>query len=169
MAVISRVRKLTSVERLTAIVVDDSPYSRGRSRKVELLSKFHDHVSHKFFMGFQMLTLGFTDGVSFIPFAMQLMASDKTENPADLFDCRTIAARRRKNATKSKLDVLYSLLKAAKSKCIPAKHVLFDSWFSHPVTLITIKNIGFFCVAMLKKSKTGYTSQLSHLLTKQLT
>ena len=157
MTVISRIRKLTSDERLTAIVVDDSPYSRGRSKKVELLSKLHDHVSHKFFMGFQMLTLGFTDGVSFIPFATQLMASDKTENPADTFDCRTIAARRRKNATKSKLDVLYSLLKTAKSKCIPAKHVLFDSWFSHPISLITIKSIGFFCVAMLKKSNTKYT------------
>jgi hypothetical protein len=155
-SVIMRVRKLTSDDRLTAIVVDDSPFSRGRSRKVELLSKLHDHVSHKFFMGFQMLTLGFTDGVSFIPFAAQLMASEKTENKADSFDCRTIAARRRKNATKSKLDVLYSLLKTAKSRHIPAKHVLFDSWFSNPITLLKIKEIGFFCVAMLKKNKTKY-------------
>jgi len=54
---------------------------------------------------------------------------------------------------------LYELLKMAKSFKIPAAHVLFDSWFSNPVTLMTIKNIGFFCVAMLKKNQTKYLFQ----------
>ncbi len=51
---------------------------------------------------------------------------------------------------------LYSLLQTAKSMKIPAKHVLFDSWFSNPITMMTIKKIGFFCVAMLKKNETKY-------------
>ena len=154
--VITRVRRLTSEERLTAIVVDDSPYSRNRSKKVELLSKVYDHVTNKFFMGFRMLTLGFTDGNTFVPFASQLMASAKSCVSAAVSDGRTLAARRRKNATKEMPQRLYELLKSAKTFKIPAKHVLFDSWFSSPVTLMTIKAIGFFCVAMLKKSKTKY-------------
>jgi len=155
-AVIARVRVLTSETRLTAIVVDDSPYSRNRSKKVELLSKVYDHVIHKFFMGFRMLTLGFTDGNTFIPFASQLMASEETKNPSADMDRRTLAARRRKNAVKTVPQRLYELLETAIRMKIPAKHVLFDSWFSNPVTLMTIKRIGFFCVAMLKKNKTKY-------------
>ena len=138
-SVIARIRALTSEERLTAIVVDDSPYSRNRSKKVELLSKIHGHVTNKFFMGFRMLTLGFTDGNTFIPFASQLMASAKAENTAATGDGRTLAARRRKNAVKEMPQRLYELLKSARTIRIPAKHVLFDSWFSNPVTMMTIR------------------------------
>ena len=73
LSVIERIRALTGEKRLTAIVIDDSPFSRNRSKKVELLAKVFDHVKHTYFMGFRMLTLGFTDGNTFIPFAQQLM------------------------------------------------------------------------------------------------
>ena len=157
--VIAKVYPLTSEKRINAIVVDDSPYYRNRSKKVELLAKVHNHASkaaNKFFMGFRMLTLGFTDGNTFIPFAAQLMSSAKTENKAKEFDKRSIAARRRKNALVEMPQRLYELLRTAKIFKIPAAHVLFDSWFSNPVTLMTIKNIGYFCVAMLKKGTTKY-------------
>ena len=155
-SVIARLRPLTNADRLTAIVVDDSLFSRNRSKKVELLSKVFDHVTHKFFMGFRMLTLGFTDGVTFIPFAQQLMASADTNNPSAITDKRTLAAKRRENAVKTVPQRLYELLKTAKTMKIPANHVLFDSWFSSPTSLLTIKNIGYYCVAMLKKNKTKY-------------
>ncbi len=158
-SVITRVHALTSKERLSAIVVDDSPYSRNRSKKVELLSKLYDHAAHKYFMGFRMLTLGFTDGNTFIPFASQLMASEESQNQTVSMDGHTLAARRRKNAVKSMLQRMYELLKIAKTMKIPAKHVLFDSWFSNPITLMTIKGMNFFCVSMLKKNKTNYLYQ----------
>ena len=155
-SVIAKVRALTSEERLCAIVVDDSPYSRNRSKKVELLSKLYDHAARLYFMGFRMLTLGFTDGNTFVPFASQLMASEDGVKGNASMDRRTIAARRRKNAVKTMPVRMYELLRTAKSLKIPAKHVLFDSWFSNPVTLMTVKDIGFYCVAMLKKSSTKY-------------
>jgi hypothetical protein len=158
-SVITRIRSLTGEDRMTAIVIDDSPYSRNRSKKVELLSKVYDHVAHTFFMGFRMLTMGFTDGNTFIPIAKQLMSSEKASNPATITDGRTIAGRRRKNAIKEMPQRIYELLRMAKSFKIPAAHVLFDSWFSNPVTLMTIKDIGFFCVSMLRKNKTKYLYQ----------
>lgn len=154
--VISRIRGLTDPGRLCAIVVDDSPYSRNRSKKVELLTRLYDHANHIFFMGFRMLTVGFTDGNTFIPFASQLMASKKALSPATAMDRRSIAGRRRENAVLTMPERLYNLLQTAKSKMIPAKHVLFDSWFSNPITMMTIMKIGFFCIAMLKKNETKY-------------
>ena len=87
------------------------------------------------------------------------MASVKTKNPATVADGRTNAARRRKNAVKEMPQRIYELLRMAKSFKIPAAHVLFDSWFSNPVTLMTIQKIGYFCVSMLKKNKTKYLFQ----------
>ena len=71
--------KLTSEDRLNAIVIDDSFYGRTRSKTVELLSNVCDHASkgNKFKRGFRMLTAGWTDGNSFIPLAFTLQSSRK--------------------------------------------------------------------------------------------
>lgn len=59
--------RLTRPERVKAFVLDDSVIKRNRSKKVELLARVYDHVEHKFQKGFTLLTLGWTDGYSFIP------------------------------------------------------------------------------------------------------
>ena len=66
-AVIPVIDDLTSKERRSALVIDDSPYYRDRSKKVELLSRFKDHSENRWYKGFNMLNMGWTDGVSFIP------------------------------------------------------------------------------------------------------
>ncbi len=38
---------------------------------------------------------------------------------------------------------MLTLLDAAKKAAIPAKYVLFDSWFSSPSTLHAVKNMGY--------------------------
>lgn len=47
---------------------------------------------------------------------------------------------------------MLSLLEAAKKAAIPAKYVLFDSWFSSPSTLHAIKEIGYDVIGMVKKT-----------------
>ena len=42
------------------------------------------------------------------------------------------------------------MLKQAKKIGMPAKHVLFDSWFSYPSTMIAIKRLGYSVVGRLK-------------------
>ena len=58
---------LTSERREKVFVIDDTVCDRRRSKKVELLSWVFDHVSGKSLKGFKMLTLGWDDGVSFVP------------------------------------------------------------------------------------------------------
>ncbi len=45
-----------------------------------------------------------------------------------------------------------SALKAAKKAAIPARYVLFDSWFSSPSTLHAVKSIGYDVIDMVKKT-----------------
>lgn len=64
---------LTSDERKTAFVVDDTFYGRPFDKKVELCSNVYDHASKgaKFKSGFRLLTLGWTDGSTFVPVAFR--------------------------------------------------------------------------------------------------
>ena len=75
MSVIKPIKIATGEDRLCALVADDSMFSRGRSKCVELLANVYDHASRgkKYVRGFRMLTLGWTDGVSFIPLMFRHM------------------------------------------------------------------------------------------------
>ena len=84
-SVIQRISRLTSDDRADVLIVDDSLFSRSRSKKVELLARVYDHVSHKFVRGFRMLTLGWSNGNSFVPLAFSLISSENkvTTNTTD--------------------------------------------------------------------------------------
>jgi hypothetical protein len=61
-------------------IFDDSTYDRSRSKKVELLSRVFDHTSHKYLKGFRLLTLGWSDGNSFLGIDFALLSSTKEKN-----------------------------------------------------------------------------------------
>ena len=68
--VVAEFDRLTSVERLTAFVIDDSFYPALYAKSTELVSLIHDHAEkgkNKYKWGFRMLTLCWTDGVSLVP------------------------------------------------------------------------------------------------------
>ena len=67
--------RLTRPERVNVLILDDSVIKRNRSKKVELLARVYDHVEHKFQKGFTLLTLGWSDGYSFIPTGFNLLSS----------------------------------------------------------------------------------------------
>jgi len=160
-SVIKPIKVATSDDRLCALVVDDSMFERGRSKLVELLANVHDHAEkgkNKFKRGFSLLTLGWTDGATFIPLAFRHMSSADTKNRYNEIDPRI---DKRSNGYKARLQaistkplVLYEMLKQAKKMKVPAKHVLFDSWFSWPSTMLEILKIGYHSVGMLKNMKT---------------
>ncbi len=60
--------------------MDDSVFSRSRSKAVELLSRVHDHTTNTYVRGFRMLALGWSDGNSLIPLAFSLLSSAKETN-----------------------------------------------------------------------------------------
>jgi hypothetical protein len=115
------------------IIADDSLFSRQRSKKVELLSRVSDHTSHRYCRGFRMLTLGWSDGDTFLPVNFRLLSSPSDKNvlcPVRKKDKRTNCYKRRRRARMSTTDVLIEMLHNAGS--IPARYVLFDSWFTLP-------------------------------------
>jgi hypothetical protein len=152
--VVPVVDSLTGSERRSALVVDDSAYYRDRSKKVELLSRFKDHSENRWYKGFNMLNMGWTDGVSFIPVDFRMVASNNDdcllEGSHVKEDNRTVATRRRKQARTPKPELVLQMLENAKGTPVQTQHVLFDSWFSPPKAILDIKALGYDLVARLK-------------------
>ena len=152
-------RDLTSKERRDAFVVDDSLFERTSCKKTELGSRVFDHVSMKYRKGYRLMTLGWTDGNTFLPVNSSLLASSKESNligPIVDFDGRSLATRRRKLARMKGTDVMIELLKTAQSAGHKADYVLFDTWFSSPAQLLAVKALGLDSIAMIKKSSRIY-------------
>ena len=146
---------LDSEDRANVLIIDDSMFERNRSKKVELLTKIYDHAKHKYCFGFRMLTLGWSDGSTFLPVNSILLSTENKKNrineAADV-DKRTVGYKRRKLSIEKGTHAMLTLLDAAKKAAIPAKYVLFDSWFSSPSTIHAVKNTGYDVIGMVKKT-----------------
>ncbi|MDR0295026.1 MAG: transposase, partial [Prevotellaceae bacterium] len=153
-AVIPEINKLTSESRKTALILDDSPYWRNRSKKVEMLSRCYDHSEKKYYKGFTMLNLGWSDGQTFMPVDFRLIASGNDKNLLEGShieeDKRTIATKRRLEARMEKPALALQMLKDAKGTPAQAKYVLYDSWFASPSFILSVKNLGYDTVARIK-------------------
>ena len=146
---------LDSEERVNVFIIDDSMFERNRSKKAELLAKVYDHAKHKYLFGFRMLTLGWSDGSTFLPVNSILLSTENRKNcinEATEVDKRTVGYKRRKLSLEKGTQAMLTLLDAAKKAAIPAKYVLFDSWFSSPRTLHAVKSMGYDVIGMVKKT-----------------
>ena len=158
-AVVDTIQPLTDEERVNAFVVDDSLFERTSCKKTELGSRVFDHTTMRYRKGFRLLTLGWTDGNTFLPVNSCLLASSNEENligPTEHFDGRTLASKRRTLAQMKGTDVMIELLKNAQSAGHQADYVLFDTWFSAPAQLLAVKELGLDSIAMIKKSSRIY-------------
>ena len=147
--------RLTSDERESVLIIDDSPYDRSRSKWVELLARIWDHSTGRFLKGFRMLTIFWSDGTSCLPMDFALLSSSDPEkrlcdNRKDL-DKRCCAYQRRKKATEKATAHLQDMVKRILSLGVSAKYLLMDSWFTIPATVVTLTQ-HIKIVGMVKKS-----------------
>lgn len=163
---------LTSENRRNAFVVDDTIFERNGSRKVELLAKVYDHARHRFTRGFRMLTLGWSDGVTFLPINSCLLSTANQQNrlsEGKILDSRSNGAKAREMATKKGTEVISDLISEAQSAGIQADYVLFDSWFSSPKVIRSMREKKLDVVAMVKQSsKFHYAFQGEKLSCKEI-
>ncbi len=73
-------KPLTDEKRKDVFIVDCSLFDRSRSKKVELLARVFDHCSMKYRSGFRLLTLGWSNGNSFIPVSHCLLSAAEDKN-----------------------------------------------------------------------------------------
>ena len=85
-----------------------------------------------------MLTVCWSDGISCLPMDFALLSSTDAEkrlsDSQKNLDKRRCAYQRRKEATAH----LETMVKRSLSTGVSAKHLLMDSWFTMPTTVVTL-------------------------------
>jgi hypothetical protein len=150
-----RIAPLTDEKRVNVFIVDDTVYERDRSKTVELLSRVYDHSKKIFVRGFRLLTLGWSDGNTFIPVNFSLLASADAKNrfqEAHLMDRRTCGYRQRQLAVGTAPAAMMEMIRSAVASGLSASYVLFDSWFSTPPNILAVKEAKLDVIAMVKKT-----------------
>lgn len=159
--IVSKLLALVSNDRERVLIFGDSPYSRNRSKAVELLARVHGHTTGQFFRGFRMLTLGWSDGNSFIPLAFSLLSSVNRKNRFQEIDSnmdkRTVGYKRRQEAMKKTTEGMFDLLDDVNPLQLGARTLLFDSWFAFPkVIKRVVSDYPLHVICMLKSMHRVY-------------
>jgi hypothetical protein len=146
---------LTSDKRVNTFIVDDTPFARNRSKKTELLSRVYDHSKKTYILGFRLLTLGWSDGATFMPVNSCMLSSENAKTrlrEAREVDKRTCGYRQRKLALSTAPAAMIEMIRASVASGIKASYVLFDSWFSMPSTILALAHEKLHTIAMVKKT-----------------
>lgn len=158
--IVHRFESLTSAHRVRAFIVDDSVMRRDRSKKAELLARIHDHTTGRFVRGYNMLTLGWSDGFSFAPIDFVMLSSSKQTNRFcemnEHLSKRTHGYKRRLEALSRKPDAVVGLLERALSAGFTADVVLMDSWFAQAPLMRELMARGLHVIGMIKDVKQRY-------------
>ncbi len=137
------IRNLLDNSSEEVLIFDDSTYDRSRSKKVELLSRVFDHNTNTYIKGFRMLTLGWSDGNSFLGLDFALLSSSKKSNRfteiTKCLDKRTCGYQRRKEAMTKSTELMEPMVKRVLGMGVRAKYLLMDSWFSAPSVIAKLR------------------------------
>lgn len=169
---IGKVMKLTNHDRPKVLILDDSAYDRNRSKSVELLARCFDHASQKmrFYKGFRMLTLGWSDGATFIPLDFSLLSSKTSciNGISSKIDKRSSGYKRRLEALQTAPEQIPNMIKRAMNTGIDASYVLMDTWFTQQPLIKNIKEQGLDVIGMVKNLKQRYLVDGERLSLKDL-
>ncbi|MGF7186877.1 hypothetical protein GGQ84_003011 [Desulfitispora alkaliphila] len=167
-----KVAKLTSHDRPKVLILDDSSYERNRSKQVELLARCFDHASQKmrFYKGFRMLALGWSDGATFLPIDFSLLSSKKSQvnGISSKIDKRSSGYKRRLEALQTAPEQIPEMIKRAMDAGIDASYVLMDTWFTHQPLIKKIKEQGLDVIGMVKNLNQRYLINGEKVSLKQL-
>lgn len=159
-ATISKVSRLTRSHRPNVLIIDDSAYERNRSKKVELLARCFDHASQKmrYYKGFRMLTMGWSDGATFMPIDFSLLSSKKSQinGISDKIDKRTSGYKRREEALQTAPSQIPEMVRRALSAGVEASYVLMDSWFTQQPLIQSLVDQGIDVIGMVKATNQRY-------------
>jgi hypothetical protein len=157
---INKVSDLTDISRLKVFIFDDSMFERNRSKKVELSARCFDHSSQKnrYYKGFRMITMGWSDGATFMPVDFSLLSSlkSKINGISEQIDKRSSGYKRRLEALQTTPEQIPAMIERALASGIEASYVLMDTWFTHQPLIKSIVDQGLDVIGMVKPTNQRY-------------
>lgn len=125
------------------LIFDDTDLQK-RGKKIEGVSKIHNHVTKQFIFGYKLLVAGYWNGSVFIPVDFSFHRENK-DNKSKKYgltkkefkkqkktkrDNELPASKRFKELNFKKTDMVVQMFKRINQRKIEVDYILFDSWFS---------------------------------------
>jgi hypothetical protein len=152
---IARTDKATPLREKT-IIADDTILKKT-GEQMELVSYHFDHTTKRSQLGYQMLQVGYHNGIRFCPLDAAFHTSNNRPNDRlEPVDKRSSGWKRRMESFEKKTDLLVQMLKRCAASGIDARFVLFDSWFAFDKVISQILEIGYGVVCRLKRNQIHY-------------
>ena len=141
--------KCSSEENLkhpTALIIDDSTLAKT-GRRIEGVTKVHDHVTNKYVVGFKLLALCWFNGSysRFLDFSLvaekrKVKLSRNKPQFSKKRDKKSAAGKRKSELKKDKITLACQLfVEAVKNKFIP-DYLLTDTWFTCAELINKVRN-----------------------------
>jgi hypothetical protein len=169
---VQKVSSLTDSNRPKVLIFDDSMYERNRSKKVELLARCMDHSSltKRFYKGFRMLSMGWSDGFTFMPLDFALLSSKNSQinRISSDIDKRCSGYKRRLEALETAPSLIPSMIERSLNAGVTADYVLMDTWFTQQPLIKSIVEIGLDVIGMVKPTNQRYLVNNRRLSLKEL-
>ena len=143
---------------IRAYVVDDSVKER-KGKKLEAVSRHFDHLQGRTVKGQQVLTLGLATEEHFVVLDndIYMSQSQRQELKKDFKDSRSIAGKRyQATSTKTKPELLSSMVKRAVRNHIDADYLLADAWFGNKTTIKLAHEVDAVPIVRMKNNKMCY-------------
>ena len=126
--VIRDIESRTDKKHTKVLIFDDSLYLRTGGKGTDLCAKVFDHNDQKMRKGYRMMTGGWSNGETYVPFSQSLLT---TRDPNlmigrdDPVDRRTLRGKRRARAKEKGTVVVQNMVMEARKAGIPFDYVLF--------------------------------------------
>jgi hypothetical protein len=176
-----KVSQSDSENTVRALIFDDTPIAKT-GHKIEGVSRVWNHVIGRSILGYQLLVMGYYDGVLFIPIDFSFHR-EKGNNSKNLYGlkpkhyreqykkkvCKQSAGfQRRKELNSSKIAASVKMIKRAVKKGVIADYVLTDSWFTCWEMVKTTIDNGLKYVGMFSKIKTNFVFRAKKMTYKEI-
>jgi len=140
------IHKLQDPSTIKVLIADDTTEGK-RGEKIEgSSSALWSNKAKRKIKGVNIVSLNYSDGYSnfIVDFAifMGKFAKVKLQDFTQKLDYRSVAYKRRLELTKSKLELLIDMIKRAIKAGIQADYLLVDSWYSKPVFIKEMNELG---------------------------
>jgi hypothetical protein len=151
------------------VLIGDDTILDKTGEKMELVSYHHDHTTNRSQLGYQMLQVGYHNGVRFYPVDVGFHTSKKRPNEKlREVDKRSSGWKRRMETFEKKTDLLVQMIQRCWQNGISARFVLFDSWFAWDKVISQILTIGYGVICRLKRNQVRYSYRNQAMTLSQL-
>ncbi|MDA3907222.1 MAG: transposase [Bacteroidales bacterium] len=130
-------------DNVKCLIFDDTDIEK-RGKKIEGISKIHNHVTKHFIFGYKLLVAGYWNGSVFIPVDFSFHRENKEnkikkyglskkelkKQKRGLRNDKSPVHKRFKELNSKKTDIVIQMFRRINQRKISVDYILFDSWFT---------------------------------------